>query len=60
MGLDDVQRAVEILKESSVIVGSPKQFLDVGYLTKVTDSEGLTLELLQNTMEKNFKGLPVY
>lgn len=53
--LQDVKYGCNILKKSGVHVGSPNQFLDIGYLTHLSDSDGFTIELLQTDFENNYR-----
>lgn len=54
VGLPDVNAAVENLKTCGVSLNPGSQFLDVGFLTHLKDPVGYTIELLQDTFEKNF------
>ena len=49
--LPNVDLACEQLTQAGVMVNTPKQFRDIGYLTHLTDPEGFQIELLQHTFQ---------
>lgn len=58
LGLPDVDAAVSNLWEAGVEVSTGAQFLDVGYLTHMSDPAGYCIELLQDTFQSNFIPAP--
>lgn len=52
--LKDVVRSVDILREKGISCSDPKQFKQVGFMSHLNDSNGFSLELLQNTFKWNF------
>ena len=53
--LQDVRAAVRCFRERGSRVGSPGQFVDVGFLTSLRDPQGYSIELLQDSFEENFR-----
>ena len=51
--LPNVDLAVAQLRAASVDVSDPRQFLDIGYMAHLVDSEGFAIELLQWDFEGN-------
>ena len=56
--LHDLDAAIAFLKEYGVKTTDPVQFRDIGYMSKITDPCGLTIELLQQGFEGNAKPVP--
>ncbi|WP_372365662.1 VOC family protein [Candidatus Uabimicrobium sp. HlEnr_7] len=50
----DVDSLRNSLCQQGIKVGNPKQFLDIGYLCHLHDSENYTIELLQRDFQCNF------
>ena len=46
--------AREKITKHGTEVSKPSQFLDVGYLCHLKDPKGFTIELLQQTFQRNF------
>ena len=46
--------AREKIIQQGTEVSQPSQFLDVGYLCHLKDPKGFTIELLQQTFQRNF------
>lgn len=49
--VDNLQVAVQFLREQGVAVTPPKQFQEIGYLSHLTDPAGFPVELLQRGFE---------
>lgn len=58
-GFHDVKQTVESIKGTGVSVKLQGQFEDVAFVAHGTDNDGTTFELLQTTMEHNFKPVPL-
>lgn len=50
--------AVDYLRKHSVEVSSPRQFLDIGYMSHLQDPNGFTIELLQQGFEGREQPVP--
>ena len=50
----DVDLAREKIIKQGTEVSQPSQFLEVGYLCHLKDPRGFTIELLQQTFQRNF------
>ena len=50
----DVDLAREKITKQGTQVSKPSQFLEVGYLCHLKDPKGFTIELLQQTFQRNF------
>lgn len=48
LSVPNIERACAQLRERGVLASEPRQFRDVGYLAKVTDPEGFTIELIDH------------
>ena len=53
LAVPNIELACEQLAEQGVTVSAPDQFRDVGYLTKFTDPEGFTIELIEHWFKGN-------
>lgn len=51
--LPNVDLAADHLLSQGVAVSDPRQFLDIGYMAHLSDSEGFVIELLQHDFEGN-------
>jgi len=56
--LPNLDAAVSCLLEQGVAVTTPRQFLDIGYMSKITDPDGLVIELLQRGFKGNENEVP--
>jgi catechol 2,3-dioxygenase-like lactoylglutathione lyase family enzyme len=56
--LRDLDAAVAYLRSRGVQVNDPIQFLDIGYMTKLTDPNGFIIELLQQGFEGHHTPAP--
>ncbi|MEH6631238.1 MAG: VOC family protein [Halopseudomonas aestusnigri] len=56
--LRDLDAAVGYLRDRGLTLPDPYQFRDIGYMSKLTDPKGLSIELLQQGFEGNAKSLP--
>jgi len=54
IGLEDVKLGQQNILAAGTSVTSPRQFQEIGYLCHLNDPAANSLELLQNTFEKNF------
>jgi catechol 2,3-dioxygenase-like lactoylglutathione lyase family enzyme len=54
IGLEDVALGQTKIMTKGTQVSDPHQFQEIGYLCHLKDSAGFSLELLQDTFEKNF------
>lgn len=51
--LPDVDLAAAHLRRMGVAVSTPRQFLDIGYMSHLSDPDGFVIELLQHDFEGN-------
>ncbi len=56
--LRDLDAAVADLRNKGLAVSDPNQFRDIGYMSKIADPTGFTIELLQQGFEGNSKPVP--
>ncbi|AZV78039.1 VOC family protein [Parasedimentitalea marina] len=59
LAVPDIELACRQLQDRGVSVGTPSQFRDVGYLTKIVDPEGLVIELIDHWFQGNRPDGPV-
>ncbi len=52
--MHDVSSLVENISSKGISASTPHQFIDVGFMSHIADSEGFTIELLQESFEQNF------
>ncbi|WP_120497404.1 VOC family protein [Kiloniella sp. EL199] len=51
--LQNLDEAVNYLQKNGQSINDPYQFRDIGYMTKITDPKGFSIELLQQGFEGN-------
>ena len=56
--LRNLDAAVAFLRDNEIDVTDPRQFRDIGYMSKIIDPNGFIIELLQQGFEGNEKGVP--
>ncbi len=55
----DLDAAIAYLRRRGVAVADPYQFQKIGYMSRITDPNGFSIELLQQGFEGNSKPLPL-
>lgn len=56
--LQNLNAAVAFLRDNEINVTDPRQFRDIGYMSKITDPNGFIIELLQQSFEGSEKVVP--